>query len=522
MPESMVVLERVHAAKREQLRQIKRDSSVDPKDEKQLEMAREWSEDEYLKGALRTEVVDRKGQILALQEYEKANRERQRSSGNRPVSDPFNHYEPIPGARDDPPPYSRHPISNPRGAQRQVSATTTPSTATSSAQARKHAYDSPDRSRKDLLKMREHRSVQDEYLSGHGQGHLSAPAPLQHQRSMPGSSVDDHAPVLQPPHQPDDPHYYNIPILPTGGQHQESAHAHPAGHDYMNFPAQHGDQHLREHELQNLAQQGRYPDNPPIGGAYQNPPQPGSAYRPDHYQDPSRARDPRYQQNQDNRDNQDYRDNRDYRDIRNYPDNRGYRDNRDYQGDQGYQRVQGYAGDQGYLQDQHGVAGGPTPPTRPPQGYPPGSAVPQPNLQYPSAQSRDMHHPSGMKPPLGIHQGGGQQHQGVQYQPGMDQQGGHPGTQWPSAGPQGLGTSPPRQQHGYGDGQHGGEYRDLALAQGGNTVAFTARPTISHSFSMGSTVQLTSDPARCGVIQWIGTLPDIHGQIAGVELVSGT
>ena len=442
MPESMVVLEREDAAKREQLKQI--ESSVDPKEEKALE-----------------NVVDRNEQIRALQEYEKANKERQRSSGSR-LDD--GHYEPIPRElTDQPPPYPKQPTSHPRSAVRQVSATTTPSTATTSAQARKHAYDSPDRSRKDLLKMREHHSVQDEYLSGHQHGHLGAPAPLQHQRSMPASSVDDHALVHQPPHQPDDPHYCNIPML-KDGQHQESAHVQPhvASQDYMNFPAQ--------HELQNPAQQSQYTGNQPIiGGAYQNPPQQGSAYQPDHYQDPSRARDPRYQQNQDYRD---------------YQDNRGYRDNRHYLGDQGYQHDQGYAGDQGYLQDQHG-AGGPIPANRALQS-PPGSAVPQ--HKYPSAQS-------------------------LYPQPSVQKY------QRP-AGPQG--TSPPHQQHGYGDGQHGGEYGDVALPQGRSTMVVAARPTISHSFSMGSTVQLTSDPARCGVIQWIGNLPDIHGQIAGVELVSGT
>ena len=45
--------------------------------------------------------------------------------------------------------------------------------------------------------------------------------------------------------------------------------------------------------------------------------------------------------------------------------------------------------------------------------------------------------------------------------------------------------------------------------------------TISHSFSMGSTVQLQSNPPRYGVIQWIGMLPGIlEGRIAGIELVS--
>ena len=39
-------------------------------------------------------------------------------------------------------------------------------------------------------------------------------------------------------------------------------------------------------------------------------------------------------------------------------------------------------------------------------------------------------------------------------------------------------------------------------------------------FSLGSTVQLSPDPSRYGVIRWIGTLPGIEGRITGVELVS--
>ena len=53
-------------------------------------------------------------------------------------------------------------------------------------------------------------------------------------------------------------------------------------------------------------------------------------------------------------------------------------------------------------------------------------------------------------------------------------------------------------------------------------MAAAPRPTISYSFSMGSTIQLHSDPPRYGVIQWIGNLPEIHGQIAGVELVGNS
>ena len=56
--------------------------------------------------------------------------------------------------------------------------------------------------------------------------------------------------------------------------------------------------------------------------------------------------------------------------------------------------------------------------------------------------------------------------------------------------------------------------------QPGMTAKVVApQETVLHSFSMGSNVQF-SDPPRYGVIQWIGTLPDIEGCIAGVELVS--
>ena len=45
--------------------------------------------------------------------------------------------------------------------------------------------------------------------------------------------------------------------------------------------------------------------------------------------------------------------------------------------------------------------------------------------------------------------------------------------------------------------------------------------TVSHSFSIGSAVQLKSDPSRYGIIKWIGALPGtLEGCIAGVEMVS--
>lgn len=48
----------------------------------------------------------------------------------------------------------------------------------------------------------------------------------------------------------------------------------------------------------------------------------------------------------------------------------------------------------------------------------------------------------------------------------------------------------------------------------------------SPMLSLGSTVQLRSDPPRYGIVRWIGTLPgmeDVIGTelVTGVELVSG-
>ena len=54
-----------------------------------------------------------------------------------------------------------------------------------------HAYESPERTRKDLHKMRDQRSVQDEHLLSLHSGRGGASnVPLRHQRSMPAS--DDH------------------------------------------------------------------------------------------------------------------------------------------------------------------------------------------------------------------------------------------------------------------------------------------------------------------------------------------
>lgn len=77
------------------------------------------------------------------------------------------------------------------------------------------------------------------------------------------------------------------------------------------------------------------------------------------------------------------------------------------------------------------------------------------------------------------------------------------------------------QQHGATQAQppHNGTHPNNALlSHGAGTLVL--QETILHSFSVGSTFQLLSNPPRYGVIQWIGTLPGIlEGHIAGVELV---
>ena len=90
----------------------------------------------------------------------------------------------------------------------------------------------------------------------------------------------------------------------------------------------------------------------------------------------------------------------------------------------------------------------------------------------------------------------------------MQPEQGMPRGQW-------QGMVPPQPQL-YG----GGQPSHMSQAHGGSTAAVAPQETVSHSFTMGSTVQLQSDPRRYGVIQWIGILPDIVGRIAGVELVS--
>ena len=65
----------------------------------------------------------------------------------------------------------------------------------------------------------------------------------------------------------------------------------------------------------------------------------------------------------------------------------------------------------------------------------------------------------------------------------------------------------------------------------GHHIAYAGRPDAGHSggppdpshsagLGIGSPVQLVGDHSRTGVIRWTGTLPEVTGHIAGVELVS--
>ena len=139
-----------------------------------------------------------------------------------------------------------------------------------------------------------------------------------------------------------------------------------------------------------------------------------------------------------------------------------YQQNQSYQPDQGIQPSQGYQPDQGYQQSQAYQQGQ--------RGVPPAHVAvrvsPGPQTQY------------------------GQEH--------------------PKPGVQLQGEQRLSQMSQFPSGQPG---------EGGNAVAY-ASEEILHQFTMGSTVELLSDPPRYGVIRWIGSIPNFQGRIAGVELVS--
>ena len=47
----------------------------------------------------------------------------------------------------------------------------------------------------------------------------------------------------------------------------------------------------------------------------------------------------------------------------------------------------------------------------------------------------------------------------------------------------------------------------------------TSPSVLMSQLRVGSQVELIKDPSVTGVIRWIGNLPDINGDIAGIELV---
>ena len=77
------------------------------------------------------------------------------------------------------------------------------------------------------------------------------------------------------------------------------------------------------------------------------------------------------------------------------------------------------------------------------------------------------------------------------------------------------GSQPSEQHRGESFEQHpGGQQGETS------TPVYSVSQENPHQFSIGSTVELQSEPPRYGVMKWIGSIPNIQGRIAGVELVS--
>ena len=212
MPEAMVNSEALDATQRYERKQTvpSQGTSVDAHAHehahaqiRDTQQVAEHREDEYLKGALKTSHFDREGQVRLLREIEKKHQEKRHSApDSQPFIDPNkypDHYEIIPGPADSSsqPPHQQQP--SPRQSRGPNEQYTQPSTGASSARGRQHAYESPDRTRKDLLKMRDQRSIQDEHLLGHHSGRGGAGnVQLRQQRSMPApNGSDDHHDLQQ-------------------------------------------------------------------------------------------------------------------------------------------------------------------------------------------------------------------------------------------------------------------------------------------------------------------------------------
>ena len=87
---------------------------------------------------------------------------------------------------------------------------------------------------------------------------------------------------------------------------------------------------------------------------------------------------------------------------------------------------------------------------------------------------------------------------------------GHPAA-LPLTGPphSGSSTVPPALQYSQAGQQH--------MAYDGQQ---RSAPSHHVGLEVGSAVQIVNNDSRTGVVMWIGTLPGVQGEVAGVELVS--
>ena len=246
MPEPLVISERDDAARRDEQMKANQGTSVDAHatatEERRIQIAIEQSEEEYLKGALNTKIVDREEQVRALERFEREKKQQNLSHGRSGV-DPYDPYEVIPGLAESAtqPPNQTHP-----GRQNQASSSTSPS-----PRDRKHVYESPDQLRRNLGKMHDQHSVQDENLLGGRRSDSGAAIPLHHQRSVP-CSADAHHPlkqqsnVSQPSQQFDQRQYQNIP----GAQQPPQPSQHGGWHTGNNQDFHHGQAYQQSQSYQ--------------------------------------------------------------------------------------------------------------------------------------------------------------------------------------------------------------------------------------------------------------------------------
>lgn len=90
MPEPFIISEHEDAAKKDEQIKSDQDNSVYTRatgKERMIQMAKDQSEEEYLTGALNTEVVDREEQAHTLERFERE--KKQYFSPSRPIFDPY-------------------------------------------------------------------------------------------------------------------------------------------------------------------------------------------------------------------------------------------------------------------------------------------------------------------------------------------------------------------------------------------------------------------------------------------------